>query len=189
MSSDVSDLRKGIKIKYDGQPHLVTDFNFSKPGKGQAVYRCKLKNMITGNTFDKTWRSGDKFEKADISSKEYIYSYQDDTNYIFMDEQTYDQLPINAEILGEKSYFLLEDQSCEILFFEGKPIDVDLPNFVEKEVAKSEPSVRGDTATNVTKPAFLDNGYEISVPIFINQGDIVKIDTRTGEYVERVKKA
>ena len=185
---DVSQLRKGIKIKIDGQPHAVTDFNFMKPGKGQAVYRCKLKNLITGNTFDRTWRSGDRFEKADMSSTKLIYSYQDGNEYVFMHPETYDQTYIPEEVIGDGKYFLIEDTECEILYFEEKPLEVTLPNFVEKEVIKSEPGVRGDTATNVTKPAEIDTGYEVQVPIFVNEGDIIKIDTRTGQYSERVKK-
>ena len=185
---DVSDLRKGIKVKIDGQPCAVTDFSFTKPGKGQAVYRCRLKNMVSGNTFDKTWRSGDKFEKADLLSTKYLYSYADGDQFVFCHPETYDQIYINASILGKLSNFLIDDAECEVLFFEESAIEVTLPNFVDKEVVKSEPGVRGDTATNVSKPAYLDTGYEIHVPIFVNEGDIVRIDTRTGEYYERVSK-
>ena len=185
---DVSDLRKGIKIKIDGQPHHITDFSFTKPGKGQAVYRCKIRNMINGNSFDKVYRSGDKFEKAELYSKTYLFSYVDGDEYVFVDPDTYDQLYLNEDALGKQRYFLIDDCECEILFFEDKAIEVALPNFVEKEIIRSEPGVRGDTATNVTKPAYLDNDYEIHVPIFVNEGDTVKIDTRTGEYSERVSK-
>ena len=185
---DVSNLKKGIKLKIDGQPFAVTDFSFTKPGKGQAVYRCKIKNMITGSTSDKVYRSGDKFEKADLGSKDLVYSYVDGEEFVFMDDD-YNQLYLPATVIGDAKYFLIEDMQCEILFFEDSPIEVTLPNFVEKEIIKTEPGVRGDTATNVTKPAEIDTGYEVQVPIFINEGDVIKIDTRTGDYSERVSKA
>ena len=185
---DTSDLRKGIKLKIDGQPHVVTEFSFMKPGKGQAVYRCKLKNMITGNTFDKSWRSGDKMEKADLHTGTLIYSYEDGEQFVFMDPETYEQTFIDADILGDQKYFLIDDCECEVLYFEDKPIEVNLPNFVTKEIVYTEPGARGDTATNVTKPAKIDSGYEVNVPLFINEGDLIKIDTRTGDYAERVKK-
>lgn len=185
---DVSDLRKGVKIKIDGSPCVVTDFQFSKPGKGQAVYKCKLKNMIQGNTFDKTWRSGDKMEKADLRSGQLIYSYQEDDQYVFMHPETYDQVYISVKMLGKAKYFLIDDCECEVLYFENLPIEIILPNFVVKEIVYTEPGARGDTATNVSKPAKIDTGLEVFVPLFINEGDLIKIDTRTGDYSERVKK-
>jgi len=185
---DVSDLRKGVKVKIDGSPCVVTDFSFSKPGKGQAVYKCRLKNMLSGNTFDKTWRSGDKMEKADLRSGTLIYSYIDGEQYVFMDPETYDQTYIGEKIIGKQKYFLIDDCECEVLYFEDTPIEVNLPNFVTKEITYTEPGAKGDTATNVTKPAKIDTGYEVNVPLFINEGDLIKIDTRTGEYAERVKK-
>ena len=183
-----SDLRKGIKLKIDGAPHVVTDFNFTKPGKGQAVYRCKLKNMLTGNSFDKSWRSGDKMEKADLRSGSLIYSYLDGEEYVFMDPKSYEQTYISEKTIGDQKYFLIDDAECEVLYFEGKAIEVSLPNFVVKEITYTEPGAKGDTATNVLKPAQIDSGYEVNVPLFINEGDFIKIDTRTGEYSERVKK-
>mgnify|MGYP000344921784 CR=1 FL=1 len=185
---DVNTLKKGIKIKMDGTPFAVTDFSFTKPGKGQAVYRCKIKNMITGSTSDKVYRSGEKFEKADLGTKNLVYSYVDANDYVFMDDD-YNQLYLSETVIGDAKYFLIEDMECEVLFFEDSPIEVSLPNFVEKEITATEPGVRGDTATNVTKPASIDTGYEIQVPIFINEGDVIKIDTRTGDYSERVSKA
>ncbi|MCM8531258.1 MAG: elongation factor P [Lentisphaeraceae bacterium] len=185
---DVSDLRKGVKIKMDGAPHVVTHFDFMKPGKGQAVYRCKLKNMLTGNQFDKSWRSGDKMEKADLRSSVLIFSYKEDDQYVFMDPETYDQTYISEKVMGTQKNFLIDDAECEVLYFEDAPIEVALPNFVVKEITYTEPGARGDTATNVTKPAQIDTGYEVQVPLFINEGDLIKIDTRTGDYAERVKK-
>jgi len=184
-----SDLRKGLKIEIDGEPWLITDFDFCKPGKGTALYRCKMKNMITGNTMDRTYRPGDKFEKPDLSEKEVYYSYNEGDVFVFSDAETYEEYRVNGETLGKKVFFLLEESQCSILFFNGNPLDITLPTFIEKEITETEPGVRGDTATNVTKPAKIDNGYEMQVPIFINTGDVVKIDTRTGEYSERVSKA
>ena len=184
-----SDLRKGLKIEIDGEPWVLTDFDFCKPGKGTALYRCKLKNMITGNTMDRTYRPGDKFEKPDLSEKDVYYSYCEGDFYVFSDAETYEEYRVAGKALGDKVFFLLEDSQCCILFYNGNPIDITLPTFIEKEITETEPGVRGDTATNVTKPAKIDNGYEFQVPIFINTGDIIKIDTRTGEYAERVSKA
>lgn len=181
-----SDLKKGLKVLIEGDPCVITHFDFMKPGKGQAVYRCKLKNMITGNTFDKSWRSGDKIEKADLMNRGYSFSYIDGDNYVFMDNDTYEQVDIPADVLGDSHYFLKEEMVVDILFFGERALAVDLPNFVEKEVIETEPGARGDTATNVTKPAKVEGGYELGVPIFINEGDVIKIDTRSGEYSSRV---
>lgn len=184
-----SDLRKGLKVEIDGDPWIVTSFDFCKPGKGQALYRCKLKNMLTGSTMDKTFRSVDKLGKPDLMDKPMIYSYEDGTSYVFMDPESYEQVLIDHEVIGDQKYFLVEDMECDILFFDERPVEVTLPNFIEKEITDTEPGARGDTATNVTKPAYIDNGYEIHVPLFVNEGDVVKIDTRTGDYSERVSKA
>lgn len=183
-----SDLRKGLKIEIEGQPYAITDFQFVKPGKGQALYRCKLKNILTGTTMDKTYRSTDKVGKPDLMQKDMTYSYPDGDHYVFMDDDTYDQVVVDGDVIGDLMFFLLEDMQCKVLFFNDTAIDVELPVFVEKEIAETEPGARGDTATNVTKPAKLDNGFEIQVPLFINQGDLVRIDTRTGEYSDRVNK-
>ncbi len=184
-----SDLRKGLKVQIDGAPWEITEFDFCKPGKGQALYRCKLKNMITGSTMDRTWRPSDRIEKPDLEERELTYVYNDGENYIFSDNETYEETSITGDMLGDKQYFLEENANCEILFYDGTPIDVTIPIFLIKEIVETEPAVRGDTATNVTKPAKIDNGYELGVPLFINQGDTIKIDTRTGQYVERVNKA
>ena len=187
---DVSELKKGLKVEIDGQPWNITEFEFCKPGKGQAMYRCKMKNMLTGSTMDRTYRSSDKgIEKADLEEREMYYSYKEGDFYIFSDVETYEEMRITTDVLKDKAYFLLEEALCNVLLFNGKPVEVTLPFFIDKEIVATEPGARGDTATNVLKPAKIDNGFEISVPLFINQGDIVKIDTRTGEYVERVKKA
>ncbi|RMD85043.1 MAG: elongation factor P [Lentisphaerae bacterium] len=182
-----SDLRKGLKIQIDGQPWIITKFEFTKPGKGQAIYRCWLKNMLTGTTMERAYRSGDRFEVPNLQEREMTYLYHDGRNYIFSDNETYEEVSVSEELLGDKKYFLEENAECKVLFFNDQPVDIEIPVFIIKEIVYTEPGVRGDTATNVTKPAKLDNDYEIQVPLFVNIGDLVKIDTRTGEYVERVK--
>jgi len=185
---NTSDLRKGLKIEIDGDPYVITDFQFVKPGKGQALYRCKLKNIITGNTMDRTYRSADKVGKPDLLQRDMVYSYPEGEHFVFMDETSYEQITVDKDVVGDMSYFLSEDMQVKVLFFNDIPIDIEMPNFVEKEIMETEPGVRGDTATNVSKPAKVDNGYEIHVPLFIKVGDWVRIDTRTGEYADRISK-
>lgn len=182
-----SDLRKGLKIEIDGVPYAITEFNFNKPGKGQAVYTCRLKNMLTGLTVVRNYRSGDKFEAPKLEEKTMHFSYQDGEDYVFMDEN-YEQITMSAEILGESRLLLVEDISVNVLFHNGKPIEVTLPTFVEKKVIATEPGAKGNTATNVLKPATVEGGMEVQVPLFVNQGDVLKIDTRTFEYADRVAK-
>lgn len=185
---NASDLRKGLKIEIDGQPWAITEFTFTKPGKGQAIYTCKLKNMIDGRTMSRNFRSNEKFNKPDLEVRTLVYSYQDGDDYVFMDEN-YEQTAIRPNVLGDTTHFLVEEMDCDVLYFNDEPIDVELPNFVEREVTSAEPGAKGNTASgNVTKPAILSSGYELQVPIFINEGDFIKIDTRTGEYVERINR-
>lgn len=185
---NASDLKKGLKIEIDGDPCVITQFEFSKPGKGQALYRCKIKNLISGNTFDKTYRSVEKIDKCSLISREYTFSYVDGDNYVFSDNETYEEALLNTELLGDRKYFIVDDMSVEILFHNDRALDVTLPNFIELKLSETEPGARGDTATNVMKPATLENGYELNVPIFINEGDLIRIDTRSGEYADRVAK-
>jgi len=184
---NASDLKKGLKIEIDGSPYVITDFNFMKPGKGQALYNCRMKNLINGSTLAKTYRSVDKIDGARLEQKTLQYSYQDGDSHVFLDEN-FEQISISAEALGDLRYFLVEDISVDVLYHNGSPIEVTLPTFVEKEIVRTEPGAKGNTATNVLKPAWIEGGYEIQVPLFINQGDIVKIDTRTGKYADRVAK-
>ena len=186
---NASDLRKGRKIEIDGEPYIVTNFDFCKPGKGQSLYRCKLKNMLTGSTMDRTFRSVDKLGKPDLSERDMIYSYADGPDYVFMDAKTYEEVRLSEKHLSDQKHFLIDNMECTILFFRDQPVEVTLPTFIEKAITSTEPGARGDTATNVTKPASVDNGYELQVPIFVNEGDVVRIDTRTGGYSERVSKA
>lgn len=184
----VSDLRKGLKIELDGVPYEVVEFQFVKPGKGQAMYKCRLKNLLSGNVTDRTFRAVDKIGKPDLEERELIFSYAEGDHFVFLDNKTYEQLSIGADVIGMQKYFLVEDLEVTVLLHNGRPIQVTLPPFVEKTIAETEPGVRGDTATNVLKPAKLDNGYELQVPLFINVGDTVRIDTRTGKYFDRVSK-
>lgn len=183
-----SDLRKGLKVELDNQPWTITEFDFCKPGKGQPLYRCKLKSMITGSTLDRTFRPNDKIAKPSLEERKCQFSYEDGTNFVFSENATFEEITIGPALIGDQKYFLSENAECTILFYNDQPIEITLPVSVEKRIARTEPAVRGDTATNVTKVAVLENGYELQIPLFVNEGDMVKIDTRTGEYVERVRK-
>jgi elongation factor P len=183
----VSDLRKGLKIELEGVPYLVTEFQFVKPGKGQAIYTCRLKNLVSGGGMVKNFRAVDKIDKPELENKTLRYSYQEGTHYVFLDEH-FEQVSLPQEALGDSRFFLFEDAAVEVLFYNGRAIEVTLPTFVEKTIIYTEPGVRGDTATNVTKPAQIEGGFEIQVPLFINQGDVIRIDTRTGAYADRVSR-
>lgn len=182
-----SDLRKGLKLQIDGDPYIITDFEFSKPGKGQALYRCRMRNMITGNQFSKTYRSGDKFEKPDLEERKMQYLYNQENEYHFMDTENYEQLFITREQLGDNINFLIDNMELQVLFFQGRPIDVSLPIFVNLSVTKADPWAKGDTSGTDTKPVTVETGYQLQVPPFVEEGDKIQIDTRTGEYVTRVK--
>ena len=186
-SYSTNEFRSGLKIMLDGDPYTIVENEFVKPGKGQAMYKCRIKNMILGTTMEKTFRAVDKIDQPNIESKTLAYSYQEGDKYVFMDNKTYEQVELHENVLGDQRYFLLPDLECEVLFFNGRAMTVTLPAFVIKEITDTEPGARGNTATNVLKPAKIDTGFEIGVPIFINQGDAIRIDTRTGKYVERVK--
>ncbi len=185
---DASDLRKGLKIQMDdGQPYLITDFDFSKPGKGQAIYNCKLKNMLTGSTMSRSFRSNDRFEKPELLQKQVRFSYESGGRYIFLNED-FEELTISAEVLGRNTFFLLDDMPVDALFFNNEVIEVELPNLVERKVVACEVGAKGNTASGkVTKPATVEGGYELAVPLFINEGDVIRIDTRTGEYNDRAR--
>jgi elongation factor P len=183
---DVSELRKNAKIDIDGQPYVVVDFQFVKPGKGQGLYKCKIKNMITGSVLDRTWRSGERFEPANVESKQMQFLFASGDGFTFMDNESYEQIELSAEVVGDDKWFLLDQLSVDVLLYNDRPVGVSLPSHVVMEIVESEPGVKGDTATNVTKLAKVQTGYEVSVPIFIKVGEKIKIDTRTGAYVERV---
>jgi elongation factor P len=183
---DVSELRKNAKVELDGHPYVVVDFQFVKPGKGQGLYKCKLKNMLTGAVLDRTWRSGEKLVAANVESKKMQFLFASGEGYTFMDNATYEQVELGADVVGDDKNFLLDNLECEVLFYNERPVGVSLPSHVVMEIVDTEPGVKGDTATNVTKSATVQTGFAVQVPLFIKQGERVKIDTRTGSYVERV---
>jgi elongation factor P len=182
------DLKKGLKIEIDGEPYAIVQFEFTKPGKGQALYKCKLKNMVTGAQFDRTFRSGEKFKQPDLEEQEMEYLYSDGEQYCFMNTSNYEQEFLTTEMIGDAINFLKENIVCNILLFDGTPIGISLPIFINLKVEKTDPWVKGDTASGDSKPATLETGYVLQVPPFIEEGEFLKIDTRTGEYVERVKR-
>ncbi|MCP4689829.1 MAG: elongation factor P [Desulfobacterales bacterium] len=181
------DLRKGLKMELDGDPYAIVQFQFVKPGKGQALYKCKLKNMLTGVQFERTFRSGEKFKEADLEEQEMEYLYADSSGYCFMNTSNYEQLFLNEEQIGDARAFLKENTVCSVLLFKEQPIGLSLPNFIELKIVQADPWAKGDTASGDSKPAKLETGHTLQVPPFIEEGELIRIDTRTGEYVERVK--
>ena len=181
------DFKNGITFEMDGNVMQVIEFQHVKPGKGAAFVRTKLKNVISGSVVEKTFNPTDKFPPAVVERKEMIYSYQDGDLYYFMDQETYDMIPLNSDKLSDNFKFVKENMICRVVSFKGNVFSVEPPNFVELEITETEPGLKGDTATNVTKPAVVETGAEVRVPLFINIGDKIKIDTRTGEYLERAK--
>ena len=179
------DFRNGTTFDMDGNVYVIVEFQHVKPGKGAAFVRAKIKNAITGSVVERTFNPNEKFETAFIERKDMQYLYNDEDIYYFMDLTSYEQLPINKDILSENFRFVKENMICKVLSYKGNVFGVEPPYFVELKVERTEPGFRGDTATNVTKPAILETGAEVRVPIFIDQGEIIKIDTRTGEYMER----
>jgi elongation factor P len=183
-----SDLRKGLRVEMDGVPYVITEFQFNKPGKGQAIYICRLKNMITGQTMQKSFREVDRIEKPNLDERRMTFSHTEGDEYVFMDSRNFEQVSVSTDVLGDSRFLLNEDLEVQVLFFNDRPVDVTLPSFVEKEIVHTDPGARGNTATNVLKAAKITGGYEIQVPLFVNQGDVIRIDTRTGAYAERVTK-
>lgn len=184
---EASDLRKGLKVEIDGMPYVITEFNFVKPGKGQSLYNCRMKHMVNGSTLNKTYRSNDQIDQPKLEERTMRYSYPDGDDYVFI-EKNFEQTSIPASVLGDSKYFLMEDIEVEVLFHNDRAVEVRFPTFIEKTVVFTEPGARGNTATNVLKAATVEGGYQLQVPLFVNQGDLIKIDTRTGEYADRVRK-
>jgi elongation factor P len=182
-----TDFRKGLKIEIEGEPYVIVDFQHVKPGKGGAFVRTRIKSLVTSNVLDMTFRSGDRVNKPDLEEREMQYLYETNGEYHFMDTNNYEQLFLTANQLGESKDFLKENLVIKALFHNQRPIGIDIPMFVELKVAKTEPGVRGDTATGATKPATLESGAVIQVPLFVEEGDVLRIDTRTREYITRVK--
>ena len=181
------DFRNGVTFEMDGKVMQVVEFQHVKPGKGAAFVRTKMKNVVTGAVTETSFNPTAKFEQAFVERKDMEYSYNDGDLYYFMDMETFDMLPISKDLLGDAFRFVKENMSCKVMSYKGSVFGVEPPNFVDLEVTETDPGFKGDTATNVTKPATLETGAEIKVPLFINPGDKIKIDTRTGEYLERCK--
>ena len=180
------ELDEGGKRLIGGDPWEITEFSFSKPGKGQAIYNCKLRNMVTGGGCTKSYRSGDKFEKPELLQMSVTYSYDDGTAFVFTDEN-FEEIRVSYEVMGDKKYFLMDEMEVKALFFNDAVIGVDLPQLVERKVTKVEPGVKGNTASGkVTKPATVEGGYTLAVPLFINEGDVIRINTETGDYNDRI---
>jgi elongation factor P len=180
------EFRKGITIEIDGGVWVIVDFQHVKPGKGAAFVRTKIKNVIEGNVLERTFNPSDKFPKAHVERKEMQYLYNDGELYYFMDTETYEQLPLNKDIVEDAMNFIMENMNVTVSFFKGAAFSVDAPNFVELTVTETDPGFKGDTATGAVKPAILETGYKINVPLFVNVGDKIRVDTRTGDYMERV---
>jgi elongation factor P len=183
-----TDIRKGLKIQIDGVPYAVVEHQFVKPGKGQAFTRARIKNLTTGAVIERTWKSGESVEVADIETRKMTYSWDEGDSLVFMDTSTGDQVNLMKDKVGDDVRFLSEGLDCELTIYNGIPIGIDLPSSVVLQITESEPGIKGDTASGATKPAKTSTGAVFNVPLFIKEGEWVKIDTRTGSYLERVNK-
>jgi elongation factor P len=183
-----TDIRKGLKIQIDGVPYHVVEHQFVKPGKGQAFTRCRIRNLTNGNVVERTWKSGESVEIADVESRKMTYSWAESDTYVFMETSTGEQIHVEKNKLGEEARFLAEGLDCEVTLYNGNAIAVDLPPNVVMQVVSSEPGVKGDTASGATKPATLSSGAVVNVPLFIKEGEWIKVDTSTGQYQERINK-
>lgn len=183
----VSDLRKGLTVTINNEPYVVVTFEFTKPGKGQGIYRTRMRNMLTGSITDRTYRSGESLEEARLDQRGMQYLYHEGGNYYFMDNQTYEQIGIHEDAIGDGKNFLIDSLPVEVLFFRDRPIGVNVPNFVNLHVTGSAPWSKGDTSSSDLKIVTLETGYQMKVPPFVVEGDLIQIDTRTGSYVTRVK--
>lgn len=183
---DTSDIRKGLKVLIDGNPYTVIEFQFVKPGKGQAFTRTKFKNLLSGAVIERNLRSGEKLEPANVEEKAMQFLYREGEDFVFMDNQSYEQTHVADKLIGDDATYLKDNLECQVLFFNERPVGVTLPNFVALKITKCEPGVRGDTSGNVTKPATVETGGTVQVPLFVKEGETIRVDTRSGEYVERV---
>lgn len=186
-SYKTNDFRKGLKVQIDGQPFVMTEMNFVKPGKGNALYKCKMKNLITGATLSRTYKGGDSLEAADVNETDVQFLYRQGDTFVFMDSTTFDQYELTQDQIDDAWKYLKDGMACSIVLYDGRPITMSPPNHVELEVTECPPGTKGDTATNVTKSVTVETGAEIIAPAFVNMGDIIKVDTRSGDYVERVR--
>lgn len=179
------EFKKGLTVELDGQVWVIVDFQHVKPGKGAAFVRTKIKNVVNGNVLERTFNPTERVPKAHVETKEMQYLYNDGDLYYFMDSETYEQIPMNHDIVEDALQFVKENMNVTVKFFKGNPFSVEAPNFVELEVAQTDPGFKGDTATGGTKPATLETGAVVQVPLFVNEGDVIRVDTRSGEYMSR----
>jgi elongation factor P len=185
---DTSDIRKGLKMMVDGKPFTVVDFQFVKPGKGQAFTRVKVKSLVDGAVLERTYKSGEKIEKADVEDRSMQFIYPEDNNFVFMDESSGEQITVPGEKMEDEAIWLSDGMTVDVTLWNGQPIGISIPASVVLQITSSEPGVRGDTASGATKPATLSTGAVVQVPLFINEGEWIKVDTREGRYLERVNK-
>lgn len=180
-----SDFRKGLCILYEGRPYRITEVEHHKPGKGQAIVRTKMVDLLSGNTVDPTFRSGDKVGRPDMEERTCQFLYESEGSYHFMDPASFEQFQVTADVIGDRKNFMMENMDIKLMFYEGRVISLELPNHVVLAITSCDPAVRGDTVSGATKPATVSTGYVVMVPLFVNAGEKIRIDTRTGEYIER----
>ena len=183
---NTSDFKKGLKIEIDGEPYFMTEMTFVKPGKGNALYKCRMRNLVRGTTLERTYKGGDSLQSADVETTDVSFLYRQGEDYVFMHQASFEQYEVSSEVAGDIWKYLKDGMVCTMTLYNGRAIVVEPPNSVELEVIECVPGTKGDTATNVTKPAKVETGAEFTVPGFIKQGNVIRIDTRTGEYSERV---
>jgi elongation factor P len=186
MAVDTSQFRNGLKVEIDGEPYVMTYFQHVKPGKGGAFVRTKIKNLRTGRVLERTFRSGERLDEAEVEDKRMQYLYQDGEQFVFMDQETYEQFPFTREQIGDARKYLKENLEVDVVFWRGKPISIELPPFIVATVTQCDPGLKGDTASGATKPATLETGAVVLVPLFVKEGEQIRVDTRTNVYVERV---
>jgi elongation factor P len=185
---DTSEIRKGIKMMVDDKPYVVVDFQFVKPGKGQAFTRVKVKSLIDGSVLERTYKSGEKIDKADVEERSMQYIYPDGENHVFMDAASGEQVTVQGDKMEDEAKWISDGMTVDVTLFNGQPIGISLPASVVLQITSSEPGIKGDTASGATKPATLSTGATVNVPLFINEGEWVRVDTREGKYMERVNK-
>lgn len=183
---DLSDFKKGLRVMVEGSPYQVLDFQHVKPGKGNQFTRTKMRNLLTGQQLERTFKSGERFEVPDVMNKEMSFLYKDDTGYNFMDKESFEQITVMENEIGDAKNYLTENLEVVILFYNDRPVSCDVPKAVNLKVTQTDPGMRGDTVTGATKPATLETGLVVKVPLHINEGDILRVDSSTGEYVSRV---
>lgn len=185
---EASSFKKGMRILLNGEPYIIVDFSHAKMGRGRPHTKARMKHMINGSVLEKSYLSAEKFNQPDMAHRKMEYLYNDDEGYHFMDSSTYEQSAISKDDLGDNHYYLMDNHEYTVMFFDGRPISLDLPASVVLTVVESEPAVKGDSVTNIQKPAKLETGLTVKVPLFVKEGDRVKVDTRTGQYIERYNK-